>query len=64
MDTDDWRTDVQNAPQDGCTIIVPIETSVRAFWCRDLRRWVLNTPLHVESVESITRFRLEGTRTA
>lgn len=52
----EWQM-IETAPKDGSTIIVPIEGTVAAFWCNDLRRWVLNNPLHMESINPL-RYRL------
>jgi len=54
----EWRTDIENAPKDGSDVLFPIEFVARAYWCNDLKRWVLAYPLHVECVSHPTRFRL------
>jgi hypothetical protein len=54
-----WRTDIENAPMDGSTVWFPLETAVAAFWCNDLKRWVLSRPLHLESLIEPKRFRLK-----
>lgn len=55
---DDWRADIENAPKDGSDVLFPIEFVGRAYWCSDLKRWVLSYPLHMEYVSHPTRFRL------
>lgn len=44
-----WQP-MATAPKDGSTIIVPLTGAVRVFWCDELKTWVLNHPLHVESI--------------
>ena len=39
-----------DAPKDGTEISLPIITSARAYWDHELNRWILSTPLHIESV--------------
>lgn len=56
----DWRTDIENAPKDGSDVLFPIEFVARAFWCDDLKRWVLAYPLKMEFVSNPTRFQLPG----
>jgi hypothetical protein len=48
--SDDWR-DISSAPRDGSDVYLPLEwTRVRAYWCDDLKTWVLARPLHLESI--------------
>lgn len=56
-----WRTDIENIPKDGSDVLFPIEFVGRAYWCGDLKRWVLAYPLHMEFVNAPTRFRLPPT---
>lgn len=53
-----WRTDIENAPRDGSEVLFPIEFVGRAYWCSDLKRWVLSYPLHMEYVSHPTKFML------
>lgn len=53
-----WRTDIENAPKDGSDVLFPIEFIARAYWCKDLERWVLTRPLHMESIYNPAKFRL------
>jgi hypothetical protein len=55
---DDWRTDIENAPKDGSEVLLPLEFKARAFWCSDLKTWVLSYPFSVESIRSPTRFQI------
>lgn len=55
----EWRS-MDTAPKDGSTIIIPLTGHVRCFWCKDLERWVLNNPLHIESVYDPKKWRPEG----
>lgn len=50
-----WRP-IESAPKDGTVVRLPLETHVDAFWCRDLKRWVLVHPLDVQSVYSANRW--------
>jgi hypothetical protein len=61
MSAEDWRTDIENAPKDGSDVLFPIEFVGRAYWCGDLKRWVLSYPLHMEYISHPTRFRLPRT---
>ena len=45
--------DMTLAPKDGTEIRIPIHWTLPAFWCNDLKRWVLSRPLHVESVYDV-----------
>jgi hypothetical protein len=54
----EWRTDIENAPKDGSEVLFPIEFTCRAYWCDDLKMWVLVYPLHMELVGHPARFRL------
>ncbi len=53
-----WRTDIENAPKDGSDVLFPIEFVGRAYWCKDLKRWVLAYPLHMDCIIHPTRFKL------
>ena len=37
------------APRDGTEVLIKLDLEVRAFWCPDLKRWVLSRPLLIES---------------
>ena len=37
-------------PMDGTEVLLPLVGDVRAYWCSDLKRWVLSKPLHIESL--------------
>lgn len=55
----EWRTDIENAPKDGSDVLFHISSLLgRAYWCADLKRWVLAYPLHMEFVSHPTRFRM------
>lgn len=48
-----WQP-IETAPKDGTEIYVPITVSPqRAFWCSDLKRWVLSRPLNMEFANPI-----------
>lgn len=49
-----WRTMIE-APQDGTEIVVHLPAmNVKAFWCRDLERWVLSRPLNRDYADDAT----------
>lgn len=54
----DWRTDIENAPKDGSDVLFPIETTGRAFWCEDQKRWVLKYQFKMDYINHPTRWRL------
>jgi hypothetical protein len=56
--TDEWRTDIENAPKDGTDVLFQIEITASAYWCKDLERWVTAQPLHMDFINNPTRFRL------
>jgi len=48
----DWQA-IETAPKDGRDVILKMPfgvNGIRAFWCDDLKRWVLRFPLNVESI--------------
>lgn len=49
-----WRTDIESAPKDGSDVLFPIEFVGRAYWCNDLKRWVLTYSLRIEFVSHPT----------
>lgn len=53
-----WREDIESAPKDGSEVLFPIEFVGRAYWCDDLKRWVLTRALHMDFIPHPTRFRL------
>lgn len=53
-----WNSDMGQAPKDGSSVIFPLEGVTRAYWCNDLKRWVMDYPLHMEVVPHPTRFRI------
>lgn len=63
-----WRTDIESAPKDGSDVLFPVEFVGRAFWCDDLKRWVLSWPIRMDYVPHPTRWALpradgeEGTK--
>lgn len=43
-----WQT-IETAPKDGTEVLMHIPSeAMRAFWCSDLKRWVLSHPRHRE----------------
>jgi hypothetical protein len=44
------RQPIATAPKDGTEITVPVQWNLQAFWCDDLKRWVLSRPLEVDSI--------------
>lgn len=45
------RRSIATAPKDGSNITVPVQWNLQAYWCKDLKRWILTRPLHVESID-------------
>lgn len=42
---------IETAPRDGSVVVLDLgRVQLSAFWCKDLQRWVLCQPLHMESV--------------
>jgi len=61
---DGWLTDIENAPQDGSEVLFPIEFVARAYWDKDLKRWVMSFGLHMDYVNAPTRYRLPRAQSA
>lgn len=53
---DNWF-DIEDAPKDGSEVWLQLDTKIRAFWCDDLKRWVLSSPWHMESYHSPKKFK-------
>ena len=44
----EWQP-IEAAPKDGTEVFVPINIGAQlAYWCKDLQRWVLSRPLHID----------------
>jgi len=54
---DIWRTDIDNAPKDGSTVEFFVEFSVRAYWDKDLKRWVTAQEHRLNYVTNPKRWR-------
>lgn len=53
----DWQP-IETAPKDGRTIYLPVgECAVPAFWCDDLKRWVLVRTWKMDYVENPSGWR-------
>lgn len=60
---DGWQP-MATAPKDGSTVYIKISGGPRgAFWCRDLKTWVLCNPIHIESVRDPAGWWKPGTPT-
>lgn len=47
---------IETAPKDGTEVLLPIRFNARAYWCDDLKKWVLSYPLHMETVPGPTKW--------
>lgn len=54
-----WQP-MDSAPKDGRDVYMPIKADVQAYWCKDLLRWVLSRPLHMEFVRDPRGWRPTG----
>jgi hypothetical protein len=53
----DWHP-IATAPKDGSEIIVQLPGGeARAFWCDDLKAWILSQPIHMERPHGATGWR-------
>jgi hypothetical protein len=44
-------------PRDASLIVVPYTVPVKVYWDAELEQWVLQHPLHVETLDAVTRWR-------
>ena len=51
-----WRTDIENAPKDGSTVVFPVEIEVRAYWDNELG-WVTVREVKINRVRDPKRWR-------
>lgn len=56
-----WQ-DIDSAPKDGREVYLHMpSSSLRAFWCKDLKEWVLSRPMHMETARAPLAWRPTGT---
>lgn len=46
------RQPIESAPRDGTSIVIPIALDVQVFWCNEMKTWVLDHPLIVETLSA------------
>jgi hypothetical protein len=54
----EWQP-METAPKDGTEVRLALSypNGVPAYWCADLKTWVLSRPLHVESIHRPERWK-------
>lgn len=56
----DWQP-IETAPKDGTEFIVQMPGyNARAFWCNDLKAWILSQPMHLERPHGATAWKPLG----
>lgn len=55
-----WQP-IETAPKDGTSIYLPVSTAVRAYWCKDLNRWITDREWRMNHINDPKQWRPTGT---